>query len=220
VSEDGLLPLLRARVPMALFSSSEAEHLVDVYVLAAAGLKLVEPDYGPNPWALPTPEADQRGAIYASMAWAAAVDHVPEGARPNQRLIREIGAVLEYVDGSAESARLGPDAILSLGEPLRAAPSSTDAQEANVSTESVSVLIRLPHDMAVDSADGHVYQIQDDHALLIGVGPVPASVLKAFPGNDDLLLRAILGHCGAPGLRGAVHAARRRGTGVALRGAG
>lgn len=191
LSEDGLLPLLRARVPMALFSSSEAEHLVDAYVLAAAGLHLNGADYWPNPWALPTPATDQRGGIHAKMAWSAEVDKVPLNAFPDQHLMREIGAVLGYLEGSPESERLGRDAILSLGEPLRAAPLSQGAQDAGVDPDAVSVLIRLPHDTAVDSSGGHVYQLQEHHALLLDVGPVPASVMDTFPGNDDLLLRAI-----------------------------
>ncbi len=189
LSEDGLLPLLRARVPMALFSSSEAEQLVDAYVLQAAGLELTDTDCWPNPWALPTPAALQGDGIHASVAWAADVDHVPQGASPDPRLVREIGAVLAYIAGGVESARHGPDAILSLGEPLRVAPRSKDG--AGAEPEPVSVLIRLPHDMAVDSAGGQIYQLQDHLALLLEVGPVPASVMGAFPGNVDLLRRAI-----------------------------
>jgi hypothetical protein len=57
--------------------------------------------------------------------------------------------------------------------------------------ESVSVLLRLPHATAVDSASGHLYQLQDSQALLLDMRPISASILAAFPGNEHLLLRAI-----------------------------
>ena len=43
----------------------------------------------------------------------------------------------------------------------------------------------------MDSAGGHIYQLQDHQALLVDIEPVPASVMSTFPGNDELLLRAI-----------------------------
>jgi hypothetical protein len=210
LSETGLLPLLRARVPLALFSSSEAGQLVDVYVLAAAGIELEDPDCWPNPWELPTqkittprgatpgstthgsttPGGTQSGtaqneAVFARMAWSATSSHVADGAYPDQRLLQDLGAVLFYIDASTETAQHGPDVVLTLGEVLRAAPLSGSNSEV------VSELLRLPYDTAVDSASGHIYQLQDNRALLLDVNPVPASILEAFPGDEHLLLRAI-----------------------------
>ena len=187
LSEDGLLPLLRAGVPLAFFSSSEASQLVDVYILAAAGIELEEPDAWPNPWALPALPASKREGAFAKMAWSAAASHVAMGAYPDQGLMEELGAVLAYIDVGAETERFEQDAVLSLGEPLRAAP----LKEAGADSESASILMRLPHDMAVDSRNGHIYQLQDSLALLLDVKPVPMSIMGAFPGNEHLLLRAI-----------------------------
>ncbi|CAN5717368.1 hypothetical protein BH11PSE8_BH11PSE8_30830 [soil metagenome] len=192
LAEDGLLPLLRRRVPLALFSSSEAEQLVDRYVLDAAGLLPLDPECWPNPWALPLVGSDHTG-VHAKMGWAAefeiATEAVPEHPQADPGRLAELAEVLACIDEADDA--WGADALLSLGEPMRTAPSRDDAANADADS-AATVLLRLPHGVAVDAVNGHLYQLQDDAALLLeGIPSVPAAALEAFPEDDQLLQRAM-----------------------------
>lgn len=180
---EGLMPLLRTATPVALFSASEAEQLVDVYTLRAFGLAPLDPQCWPNPWTLPAPECGP-DASYARMGWAAEFDALPHEAAPDGDRLLALDDALSYVGELLRAA--GDDAFLTLGEALRAAaPQGDDAA-------SPSLLLRLPGDIAVDAGNGHLYQIQDGMAwLLDALPPVPAPALDAFPGHDDLLARAM-----------------------------
>ena len=191
LAEDGLLPLLRQRVPLALFSSSEAEQLVDRYVLDAAGLVPMDAECWPNPWALPLVGSDRTG-VHGKMGWAAEFDAapetVPDQVQADSGRLTDLAEVLASVDEATDPS--GADALLSLGEPLRTAPSRDDAVDD--SNAAPAVLLRLPHGMAVDAVNGHLYQLQDDAAFLLeGIPSVPAAALEAFPEDDHLLQRAV-----------------------------
>lgn len=183
--ESGLLPLLRQQVPLALFSASEAEQLVDVYTLESAGFTLRDRECWPNPWALPTAN-HERVSVHGKMGWAAEVDTVPASVVPDPSSMHALGAALRYIERSTFD--IGPDAILSLGEAMRTAPPNN----ANTDANSPGMLLRLPLGVAVDASNGYVYQLQDISALLLEAVPkVPQSVLDSFPGPEDLLRRAL-----------------------------
>lgn len=185
LTEDGLLPLLRRRVPLALFSTSETQQLVDVYTLEAHGLLPRERDYWPNPWALPT-ESAERGVVYGKLGWAAEFDVVPTNLALDIRRLQELSSALGYLGKEPMFADCS-DAILSMGESLGTAPRD-DALGSDVTSE----LIRLPRGVAVDASNGAVYQLQDLTALLIdAVPPVPAEVLEVRPGDGELLRRVL-----------------------------
>ncbi|CAN5501685.1 hypothetical protein BH11PSE9_BH11PSE9_14570 [soil metagenome] len=198
LADDGLLPLLRQRVPLALFSSSEAEHLVDRYVLDAAGLVPLDAECWPNPWAMPLVGSERTG-VHAKMGWAAEFDAepqaVPDQVQADPQRLADLAEVLASVDEATDP--LGADALLSLGEPMRTAPSREDAGDApngapNGAHHAQAVLLRLPHGVAVDAVNGHLYQLQDDAAFLLeGIPSVPAAALEAFPEDDGLLQRAV-----------------------------
>ncbi len=182
LSEEGVLPLLREGVPLALFSATEAEQLVDLYTLRAFGLSPVDPECWPNPWAL-EPVGAAEGA-YAGMGWAGEFTAVAGRLESDASRLQALGAALEYVRELLDAA--GDDAFLTLGEGLRAAALD------DASSEAASVLLRLPHAVAVDTANGHVYQILETSACLLGsVPPLPAAALQTFPGHEDLVARAI-----------------------------
>jgi hypothetical protein len=188
LTEGGLLPLIRQQVPLALFSPSEAEQLIDVYALEAHGLKPREQDCWPNPWALPTKNAE-RSVVYGKLGWAAEFDEVPMNVVPDLVALQDLSNVLDYLGGGsfALDGPEGPDAILNLGESLRTAPreSAHDGVEG-------SALLRLPTGVAVDTSNGAVYQLQDMTALLLDAVPhVPAAVLEKIPGDDDILRRVM-----------------------------
>jgi len=191
LTEDGLLPLIRQQVPLALFSPSETEQFIDVYALEAHGLKPRERDYWPNPWALPA-ENTERSVVYGKLGWAAEFDAVPKAVVPDLMALHDLNAALTYPgSGSFASNWPGgpdePDVILNLGESLRTAP-----RESAHEGDEGSVLLRLPKDVAVDTSNGAVYQLQDMTALLLeGVPQVPAAVLETFPGDHDILRRVI-----------------------------
>ncbi len=192
LAEDGLLPLLRQRVPLALFSSSEAEQLVDRYVLDAAGLVPMDAECWPNPWALPLVGSNRTG-VHAKMGWAAEFDAapgtVPDHVQADPGRLADLAEVLASVHEATDP--LGADALLSLGEPMRTAPSRDDAADADANG-APAVLLRLPHGVAVDAVNGHLYQLQDDAAFLLdGIPSVPAAALEAFPEDDHLLQRAV-----------------------------
>lgn len=176
---DGLLPLLRAGVPLALFSATEAEQLVDVYVLRAFGLEPTDPECWPNPWAL-EPGGHVLDAAYAGMGWSGEFVEVPERLQPDLQRLLALDEALTYVREMLDTE--GDDAFLSLGESLRAA-----------AADGTSVLLRLPHSAAVDIGNGHVYQIHADATawLLESVPPLPPAALETFPGHDDLVARAM-----------------------------
>jgi hypothetical protein len=183
--ESGLLPLLDQRVPLAFFSTSETEQLVDVYTLEAAGFTLRDRECWPNPWALPT-ENHERVSVHGKMGWAVEVDAMPSSVVPDASSMRALGAALRYIERGTFD--IGPDAILSLGEAMRTAPPNS----ASVDPDTAGMLLRLPLGVAVDASNGYVYQLQDVSALLLEAVPkVPQSALDAFPGPDDLLRRAL-----------------------------
>ena len=119
------------------------------------------------------------------MGWAGEfTSHCRRKRRPTRARLRALDEALEYVREMLEVS--GDDTFLTLGEPLRAAP------PRGADDEPASVLLRLPHQVAVDSGNGHVYQIQDGMAwLLDSVPALPAPALAAFPGHDDLVDRAM-----------------------------
>jgi hypothetical protein len=185
LTDDGLLPLIRKRVPLAFFSPSETEQLIDVYALEAHGLKPRERDCWPNPWALPTKDAE-RSVVYGKLGWAAEFDAVPMDVVPDLMALHDLSAALNYV-GRGSDGPDGPDAILNLGESLRTAP-----REFALEGDEGSALLRLPKSVAVDISNGAVYQLQDMTALLLDAVPhVPAAVLETFPGDDDMLRRVM-----------------------------
>jgi hypothetical protein len=191
---DGLPALwrLHAPVPSAMFSPTEAEQLADVYTLAAAGLALKDPEYWPNPWALPVAEHERVGA-FAKMGWAAEFEPDSVAAHlgpvvPDSARMRALAETIDY----AEEVRVsgGADAVLQLGEPLRAAGENLAPLSSN--DAATSVLIRLPRDTGVDLSNGYIYQLQGTAALLLGSIPqVPGGALDSFPGTENLLPRAI-----------------------------
>lgn len=184
LDEEGVLPLLRDGVPLALFSATEAEQLVDAYTLRAFGLELEDGQCWPNPWAL-DPAGGSGDAAYAGMGWSGACSRVPARLEPDAGRLLALDAALEYVRDLLDNA--GDDAFLTLGEPIRAAGADIDA-----GSEGDSVLLRLPGGVAVDTANGHVYQIQAASAVLLGsVPPLPGAVFETFPGHDDLVARAM-----------------------------
>jgi hypothetical protein len=183
LGEDGLLPLVRAGVPLALFSPSETEQLLDLYALNAAGLHPTDAECWPNPWALPARDAE-RTSVYGKMGWAATFDSVPDHPSPDNASMLELAGALQYLGSIATAG--GPDALLGLGESLGTAP--RDASE----DDRGNPLLRLPFGVAVDASNGHVYQLQDATALLLdAIPPVPSSVLASFPGDENLLRRAM-----------------------------
>jgi hypothetical protein len=180
---DGLLPLVKGGVPLALFSSSEAEQLVDVYTLRAFGLAPTDPECWPNPWALEPAGCDDDGS-YARMGWAGEFDFVPALVQPDRDRLLALNDALSYVRDLLDAS--GDDAFLTLGESIRAASPQVEGEDCG------SVLLRFPHDVAVDTANGHVYQIQESMAWLLGSVPkLPAAALNTFPGHDDLIARAM-----------------------------
>jgi hypothetical protein len=184
LTEEALLPLLGRQVPLAFFSATEAEQLIDVYTLEAAGLVLPDAECWPNPWSLPTPN-HERVSVYAKMGWSGQADAVTGCATPDPSAMDELASALGYIERGTFD--LGPDAILSLGEPLRAA-----AAETQPAPTAGSVLLRLPHGVAVDMSNGYAYQLQDVSAILLdAIPPVPQETLDSFPGSDDLLRRAL-----------------------------
>ena len=186
LTDDGLLPLIRQHVPLALFSPSETEQLIDAYALEAHGLKPRERDCWPNPWALPTKNAE-RSVVYGKLGWAAEFDAVPRDVVPDLMALHDLSAALDYLGSFAPDGPEGPDAFLSLGESLGTAP-----RESAPEGDEGSVLLRLPQSLAVDTSNGAVYQLQDVTALLLEVVPhVPATVLETFPGNEDILRRVM-----------------------------
>ncbi len=187
LADDALLPLVRRQIPLAIFSSSEAEQLVDDYALEAHGLKPRDRECWPNPWALPN-ETVERSVVYGKMGWAAEFDVVPSSVMPDPMALHDLSAALDYLglglalDGSDE-----PDAIMCLGESLGTAP-----RESAHEGDEGSALLRLPQGVAVDTLNGAVYQLQDMTALLLDMVPhVPAAVLETFPGDDDVLQRVM-----------------------------
>ena len=188
LTDDGLLPLIRQQVPLALFSPSETEQLIDVYALEAHGLTPRERDCWPNPWALPTVNAE-RSVVYGKLGWAAEFDAVPRDVVPDLMALHDLNAALDYPGrgSSALDGPEGPDSILNLGESLGAAP-----RESAPEGDQGSALLRLPQSVAVDTSNGAVYQLQDMTALLLDVVPhVPAAALETFPGDDDILRRVM-----------------------------
>jgi hypothetical protein len=196
LSEEGVLPLLRRDVPLALFSTSEAEQLIDLYALEAHGLQPSERDCWPNPWALPTENAERR-VVYGKFGWEARFEAVPDTVSPDPFALDELTAALGYVGkGLADlEAPDGPDALLNLGELLGTAPrdSSRDAAlDPNTEGAAGGALLRLPKGVAVDLANGAVYQLQDTTALLLEAVPqLPAAVLASVPDDDDTLRRVM-----------------------------
>jgi hypothetical protein len=183
LTDDGLLALLRLHVPLALFSPTEAEQLVDVYTLQASGLILRDADYWPNPWALPT-SGPERIGTHAKFGWAAEFDAIPAVVHAEQSQMLALAKTLAYVSEAVAAG--GDDAILSLGEPLRAAPAT------GAGTGASSLLLRLPGEVSVDADNGAVYQLQDSTALLLESIPrVPAESLQSLPGADAMLRRAM-----------------------------
>jgi hypothetical protein len=186
LGDDGLVPLLRLQVPLALFSPTEAEQLADVYTLDAAGLVPRDPDCWPNPWAIPMQDSARIGN-YAKMGWAAEFDSVPAHLRKNTP---EMAALAEAVEYMAEAMNAdGDDTLLTLGEQMLAGPvQGAEAEETSAS----NVLWRLPRGIGVDAANGYFYQLQDSTALLLEPIPtLPQEMLRSFPGHDNLLRRAI-----------------------------
>jgi hypothetical protein len=121
------------------------------------------------------------------MGWAADVDDMPDNAVPDAGDVNTLRSALDYIERG--TAYQGPDAILSLGEPMRTAAQD---DESGADANAGSVLLRLPHDVAVDCANGYVYQLQEVSALLLDAVPrVPASVLETYPGGEHLLRRAL-----------------------------
>lgn len=180
---DGVLPLVRAGVPLALFSTTEAEQLVDVYTLRAFGLAPLDAECWPNPWAL-EPVGCEGDAAYAGMGWAGEFATLPDRIDPDATRLVALDEALCYVRDLLDAS--GDDAFLTLGESMRAAAEAPQSEGA-------SVLLRLPHATAVDSANGHVYQIHQDATawLLASVPALPAAALASFPGHDDLVVRAM-----------------------------
>jgi hypothetical protein len=183
LTADELLPLLRSKVPLALFSPTEAEQLLDAHTLELAGLTPLDRESWPNPWALSAAASEQAGA-YARMGWAVEIDSVPAVVQAGGTQLDALDEALEYVRDLLEVS--GDDAFLSLGEPIRATPTR------GVAADSASLLFRLPRGVAVDSSNGYLYQLQDATALLLDSVPrVPAQALDSFPGHDDLVARAL-----------------------------
>ena len=182
LSEDGILPLLRERVPMAFFSASEADQLVDVYVLAACGMPPRDPECWVNPWALPISDSESSGR-HGGIGWAGEFNAIPSAPNPEPALLSTLGEMIAYAQ--PDMAVGGVDALLWLGEPIRA------RQPGDGEGEYSGLLWRLPRDVAVDPSNGQVHQIQDGLAFPVDSPPVPSEALEAFPGNADLLRRAI-----------------------------
>jgi hypothetical protein len=185
LTEDGVLPLLRQQVPLAIFSTSEAEQLIDLYALEAHGLQPCERDCWPNPWALPTENAERR-VVYGKFGWEARFDAVPEDITPDPIALDELTAALGYVGRRLVDLEGpdGPDAILTLGELLGTAPQD--------SMHESGALLRLPKGVAIDLSNGAVYQLQDTTALLLDAVPqLPVAVLASVPDVDDPLRRVM-----------------------------
>jgi hypothetical protein len=183
LSADELLPLLQRRVPLALFSPTEAEQLLDAHALGLVGLAPRDRESWPNPWALSAAASEKAGA-YARMGWAVELDSAPAAVPAGCSSLDALDEALEYVRDLLEVS--GDDALLSLGEPIRATP--TRGEDVN----SASLLLRLPREVAVDASNGYVYQLQDTTALLLDAVPrVPMPALDAFPGHEDLVARAL-----------------------------
>lgn len=183
LSADELLPLLQRRVPLALFSPTEAEQLLDAHTLGLLGLAPRERESWPNPWALSAAASDKAGA-YARMGWAVELDSAPAAVPAGCTQLVALDEALEYVRDLLEVS--GDDALLSLGEPIRATPTRGE------SADSASLLLRLPREVAVDSSNGYLYQLQDTTALLLDTVPrVPVQALDSFPGHEDLVARAL-----------------------------
>ena len=191
LTDAAILPLLHRRVPLALFSTSETEQLTDVFVLESHGLVPRDRECWPNPWALPADPAhvNERRAVYGKLGWEAKFDALPEALTPDPEALNDLSAALDYVGaGLFEPDELDrSEAILILGESLRTAPRDSAADG-----DDQGALLRLPRGVAVDTANGAVYQLQDATALLLEAVPqLPAAVLETVPEADDLLRRVM-----------------------------
>lgn len=176
LTEEGIWPLLRERVPFGVFSTSEADRAIDVHVLETAGVVLHDrDDWEPNPWALPNFMSARAGA-HANLAWSLDATSLATSPHDVGPAVAAMEEMLELVQEDLNEH--GVEALLTLGEPLRTADGKT--------------LVRLPKGLAVDENSAQLFQMQD--GLAFEVQPafhVPSATLTTVPGHDRLLERAV-----------------------------
>lgn len=180
LSEDGILPLLRNGLSVAVFSDSELEALEDRAVLERLEVVIESPGAALNPWRLmPEPSDGARG--FAHSAWALQATAVPDQIDPDASAL---GAFLDLraygrVDVEAYG---GIDALASLGTKWPVPATSGAPADA---------LIALPRNHAIRESTGEVGYFHPDGFSLFSDPRlvVPAEKLAARPADDDVVNR-------------------------------
>lgn len=203
LTEGELLPLLRAKVPVAAFAYSRIDSLSDCQVLKLCGLRL-DPPTPPlrnNPW-----RVEHEGSFlwcFAQFCWDLAVNHVPETVVFDEDGIRELAQAQHYVRN--EFLPVDDSMLQQMGARIRISNLSSGGEEPVVQCIEGAEpeagddhLLFLPDKFAVVVSDGEVGEMLEDGVLACPEPSirVPAEVLAEWPPTPgiDRLLWAVRVH--------------------------
>lgn len=176
MTEEDLLPVLRASVPIGVFPYSVVDGLVDMHVLRACGVLEDTPKMRMNPWHLPNPNIAKTGA-FAHVAWELQPPALPEQIVFSQDRFQELADLQWYL--REDFAAGGDVALAHMG-------GRVEIRKCGLR----DALFILPRGFGVTESDGIVGKIDVD-GFLPTQPPVtvPREELLARPEDIDLIGR-------------------------------
>jgi hypothetical protein len=183
MTEEDLLPILRARTPLGFFGYSLMDCLEDQEILALWGIHFEPATEAPNPWRGDHELSSLIGAV-AGMAWRCEVASVPETVRLDEEAFEEFQSLMGYLTDDFRDFGDGDPTLERLGARWevhrQGSPDETDA------------IIVLPKDVGVLESTGELGQMGEEGFRACDPPiVVPAEVLAARPADSAVMKRVL-----------------------------
>lgn len=181
LADDGLLPLMRAGVPLGCFSYSRMDRLSDWYVLGCYGLRPQESLVSKNPWLEEEHITETHGG-FAQWAWALQAESIPDHLSCDEERLRRLAEAARYL--RKDYIRVGDAVLEAVGRRMRLQSGSEAAED---------YVYLLPDGLAVEASTGEVLALSED-----GLDPldpelfIDESLIANWPEGEDAHLERVI----------------------------